>query len=534
MRTRTCTLALALVVVGCGGRSALVDGVHVEPAAITPNGDGQADVARISYEVGQPATVTITLTGPDGTAHVLRDHQQRPPGTYDALFGGVIDGHMLPDGAYAVTVRAEPTNGHAAPAEAHASLSLSGGDTTPPVLQGFTLDRPTFTPNQDGLGDEVHVSYHLDEPLASVRLWLESADGRVITDIVQEKTTADDPTAPGAHDFRFDAGVKADAPPPPNGDYFVVAEARDQSGNVSRQRLPLKIAAAGKPSPVIKSDVVWSASSLPLGGTLYFTATVQNVGDSPIRTRGPEPGYVYDNNTNFSLVAPQEFIVLARNQGKATSLRIPADRDSVDNADLDLAKGAVLHNGHAGYASPSNPATGPLTPLSLLPTAVAAGTVIGDSARSVRLCGTVTDGGKPVSGADVYAFEADGDNGVKATTDVAGHYCFAALTMPPPLERNFAESSGAMRLGLQYDDSRQSVEYPFRWQLGRTADLDVCATEDRLYLCLPPDKQVQITGGVRFVEPPFRRLTRVYLGLKHEDVKTIQSGYGSQQLTLNY
>ena len=41
---------------------------------------------------------------------------------------------------------------------------------------------------------------------------------------------------------------------------------------------------------------------IPLGATLYFSATIQNVGTVPIRTKGPEPGFVYSTSQNYSTI----------------------------------------------------------------------------------------------------------------------------------------------------------------------------------------------------------------------------------------
>jgi hypothetical protein len=44
----------------------------------------------------------------------------------------------------------------------------------------------------------------------------------------------------------------------------------------------------------------FTSLTIPLSGTLYFTATVENYGDTPVRTTGPEPGTTYTSRQNFS------------------------------------------------------------------------------------------------------------------------------------------------------------------------------------------------------------------------------------------
>jgi len=47
--------------------------------------------------------------------------------------------------------------------------------------------------------------------------------------------------------------------------------------------------------------VSFSKSSLLVGDTLYFTLTVENYGAVPIRTSGPNPGYVYNLDQNYNV-----------------------------------------------------------------------------------------------------------------------------------------------------------------------------------------------------------------------------------------
>ncbi len=524
-------IACGMLLAGCGSRPLLYD-VAVEPDAITPDQDGDADVARIRYAIGAPVTLTITFTGLDGQDHRFRDAKQRSPGTYEALFGGVVGGRMLPDGEYTVRIAAVPRDEPAgAGVIEERKLVVRGGDTAPPELAGFTVQPTEFTPNQDGLGDRVAISYRLDEA-ADVRVWLETAAGEYVTDILEEKESADYPGAPGAHVYDFDAGVDADAPPPPDGEYVIVGQATDGAGNVSVQRLPLRISDGGQPKVALLGDVDWSDTFLPLGATLTFTVTVKNMGDTPIRTRGPEPGFVYDNDTTFNQAAPAELILLARSAGRATSVRIPAGGGDVGGVVLDLDSGpgaglpaAATRPQHDLVASAGTaPDTGGIE---------SADDAVEAPAR-ITVCGTVFQGKQPVAGAEVFAFEPDGDNGVRAVADPNGEFCFPELAVPPPHERSYARSPGAIRLGLEYDEVRTSLAYPYRWQLGRTADLAVCESDDRLYLCLLPDQTVTITGSVRFVESPFRRSTQVYLALMHEDVRRMQGPYGQQRITIEY
>lgn len=523
-------LTLAGLAAGCA-RAPLLADVTLEPAAITPNQDGDADVTRIAYAIGAPAHLTIELVGSDGTAHRLRDRRPRAPGAFVAEFGGVVDGRMLPDDTYTVRLTAAPRDGGAA-ATVTATLQIADADTRLPELAGFAVQPDAFTPNQDGLGDRVTVTYRLDEP-ADVRLTLEDADGNYVQDILEDIDYAEPPGEPGVKQYDFDAGVDADAPPPPDGEYRIVGQARDRAGNVVRQTLPLTIRDGGQPRAAIVGDVDWSARILPLGATLVFTATVENVGDTPIRTRGPEPGFVYDNTQTFNLQLPPGVRVLARTGGRpgdpgyrAASRRVvfddPPGEGAMPDVDLDLARPVPADDPLAAGAPLAGRPLAEVTP----------GAV--PAARRVRLCGTVRDGAAPVAGAEVFAFEIDGDRGRQAVADAQGRYCFDDLAVPPPFERSFARSSGAVRIGLEYDDDATDLAYPYRWQLGRTVDLDVCESGGQRYLCLPPGAELTVTGAVRFAEPPLGRETSAHLSLMHEDVRRMHGPYGIVRLTVEY
>lgn len=536
----------------------LLSELRVEPAAITPDGDGNADVARISYRVGRPSRLTIQLVGPDGKAHPFRDDLPRQPGSYEALFGGVIDGRMLPDGDYELRVSVRPDDGSPG-AEAKAALAVAGGDTTPPRLDGLALAPDSFSPNQDGMGDRVKLSYSLSEP-AAVRLWLETADGSFVQDILEDLASADQAGQVGPHTYDFDGGVDADSPPPPDGDYLVVAEARDGAGNLTRQTLPLAIRQGGQPRAALVGDVAWSDSVVSVGATLWFTVTVRNVGGTPLRSFGPPPGYVYDSNRSFNQRAPRGTWLLAR-QGRpasdgagdgaavayraasrfvpdgptaellldlqpvdplaAASRRDPFGSAAGSGMAVATTAGDVASTGDAALTIPGTTATEATT---------GTDTPAAPAAEGAPLCGQVRSGGAAAGGAEVYAFDATAGKGRRAVADAAGRFCF-----PPPEDQApepFAPSPGALRIGLACDALESDVDYPFRWQLGAIETLDVCDVAGRLYLCLAPGAETVLSGGLRFVERPNRRATKVYLSLQHEDVRMIQGPFGIKGLTV--
>lgn len=514
----------------------MIDIVSFGPTTISPDRDGHDDVARLLYRIGQRANVDVTLTGADGAAHVLRSASLRQPGAepYELLFGGVIDGRMLPDDTYRVSLLATPIDGGAPVTVQAPDLRIVDADALPPQLRALTVLPARFTPNQDGIDDRVAISYALDEP-AEVRIRIETQDGAYVTDVLADTHTNNAPGDPGPHVYDYDAGVDADAPPPPDGRYVVVVEARDAAGNVTVERRPLEIADGGQPRAAFIDDVKWSATSLPLGATLYFTATVKNVGGTPIRTRGPAPGFVYDNNATFNQLAPSAFVLLARAAGRHGAVRVAASTTGATvAAPIALADEAPLVD---PVIAPNDTAMAGGEPAD-----AALGAPPGPATTAPRLapftiCGVVTGpDGAPSAGAEVFAFEADGDNGRRTTADGAGRYCFEDIVPSPDYERTYARSPGALRVGFTYDDRRSDLDYPFRYQVGATAALDACPSGDRdlWYLCLMPGVTVRVQGAVRFVEAPYRRQTNGYLALLHEDVRVMHGPYGVQALTIEF
>jgi hypothetical protein len=82
----------------------------------------------------------------------------------------------------------------------------------------------------------------------------------------------------------------------------VYAEARDLVGQQVKISDTLTLVNAGRPQAyILNAEVEWSVdSTLTLGETLYFTLTVENDGNTPIRTSGPLPGTVYDSDQNYA------------------------------------------------------------------------------------------------------------------------------------------------------------------------------------------------------------------------------------------
>ncbi|HZQ09813.1 MAG TPA: hypothetical protein VFD70_24765 [Anaerolineae bacterium] len=291
--------ALLLLLAACGN-SALLTDMRIDPTTISPRPGAPNHAATIAYSLARPAKINVYLVDGEGTKHWLRQGLPRAAGDFTILFGGSVDNHTLNDGTYQVVIEAQDDAG--VTSTKLGTLTITGADTTLPELQAFTVFPQEFTPNQDGLDDRVTIRYYLTKP-ARVSVYL--TDGKKKLPIDEKKSTTilteDKLSAVGPHEYDYDAGIDRGAAPPPDGTYTVVAEAVDANGNVVTQQAPLIIKDGGTPrAAIIGSTGDFNPRVIPLGQTLFFTVTVQNVGKVAIRTKGPEPGFVYTTSENFS------------------------------------------------------------------------------------------------------------------------------------------------------------------------------------------------------------------------------------------
>ncbi len=382
-------LLVLSVAAGCANETILT-AMAVEPTTITPNADGVTDAARISYTLRRSAAVSIYMLDSEEGRHYFRRDATRSPGDYAVDFSGVVDGRVLPDGDYRLVVEAKPLDGAGGPAIAETPLSVVDADDNYPQIIGLDAFPRSFTPNRDGIGDRVRITYDLSKEVARLSLYLVGPTGERFTvpeDAIREFG------APGRHEHDYDGGIDLGAVPPAAGQYQVVLEVEDAVGNQTRAETELTIEQGGVPrATIIKSGsgagAEWSTTVVPLGEVLYFTLTVQNIGSVPIRTQGPEPGTVYDNTQNYNTL---------------------------------------------------------------------------------------------------------------------GHHI----------------SSGAFRIGVNYEGNSAGDPYPYRWQLGPTSELTKVTYEGSDYHYLMPGQVVTVTGGIRIVEPPPRRQPHFWAGLIHEDVQYV-------------
>jgi hypothetical protein len=295
------TLLLLFLLAACASGSPL-SAVSVNPQTISPNADGLTDVTRISYSLNRSADLSIYLVDDQGQRHYFREGRRRSAGDYRVDFGGVVNGAMLPNGAYTWVVEAVTDDGQTASQQGQ--LVIENADTAKPELQGFSIYPQVFTPNRDGIDDRVTINYSLTKE-AEVSVYLIAPDGETRYPIA-EKEREVKPGQPGFHTYDYEGGVDQGADPPPDGVYTVQAEAVDRVGNRTVVTGTLTIQEGGVPrADIVAADVDYynpatGTQIVPLGQTLAFTLTVENFGSVPIRTQGPGSGEPYRSDENFN------------------------------------------------------------------------------------------------------------------------------------------------------------------------------------------------------------------------------------------
>jgi hypothetical protein len=127
-----------------------LSGASAVPSSISPNGDGQADTAELSFTLSADANIAVTLVDAAGaTVGQVEPKRWRRAGPRTV----VVAANGVADGAYLVRITATATGGREATVEVPLSVVRTIGRVT--------LDPAAMTPNGDGRGDVVSVSIPL-------------------------------------------------------------------------------------------------------------------------------------------------------------------------------------------------------------------------------------------------------------------------------------------------------------------------------------------------------------------------------------
>lgn len=297
-------VTLVLGLASCRASDPLLSGVFTTAAALRVTGDG-GEPSVIHYTLARPADVTVWLADATGQQLVLRDRQRRPPGAdYQLSFDGTYvpdanspERRVVAPGEYRVTVQAVDDDGFRE--EASTGVTILATDTAPPRIEELLAQPNVISPNFDAMDDVAHVSFRLTK------------DARVSIYAINEQGQK---AYVGVRDEKREAGEYAETwsgvvneQPLRDGYYYYTVEARDRAGNVTVNRVPVQLASGGVPKAKITSVYIAPRQVL-LGGTVRVEVGVRNIGDTVIRTQGPDPGYTYTSYETFGSIADGAYV----------------------------------------------------------------------------------------------------------------------------------------------------------------------------------------------------------------------------------
>jgi hypothetical protein len=282
--------------------------------SISPNADGDDDITVVSYRVRREVTLSIYFEDTAGERYYFRRDETRTKGDYSVAFSGVVEGYnlegegvkseilarLLSDGEYSWVIEAVDEAGTID--EITGKLTIADADPILPDIYDFSIAPEVFTPNQDGLSDRVTISASLPKE-AQLTVYLIDLAGKQYYIPEAQKTRK--PGEAGRHEFDYDGGVDLGVSPPPDGTYTVLIEAKDDEGQHTKRTGQLTIKDGGVPLAEIVGQpvgdtVVYSSEFVKIGDVLTFELTIENYGDAPIRTTGPEPGYIYNQDEVYA------------------------------------------------------------------------------------------------------------------------------------------------------------------------------------------------------------------------------------------
>ncbi len=189
------------------------------PNVITPNADGSADSATVSFTLGTAAKVNAQVLDTDGAPLLTLLNEQRLAGNNSFEWGASV----LPDGRYRLVVTATALT-------STKSVSKSVDIVVDRTLAALDAEPRTISPNGDGIADTMTFSFMLAQNVP-VRLDIEQ-NATVVA------TAFEGQLGIGPHTLTWDG--TSNSVPLPDGNYVAVVTVTDQLGDIQLS-LPLTI-----------------------------------------------------------------------------------------------------------------------------------------------------------------------------------------------------------------------------------------------------------------------------------------------------
>lgn len=212
-------LVLALAVPASGG---LIFDVGVIPSPFSPNADGVFDSTAVYYSLSEEAAIVISVGDSSGGGLWTLWSGWEDEGTHSHWWDGWFGDSLALDGEYRFLIKAIP---QFSPYEETDFPFVV--DTVAPPLYSVDVAPSRFSPDADGVGDSLMISFlaGVSEPSDEILVTVLDADDQPVR-LVYSATGV-------ASAVLFWDGTDAGDAVAADGLYFVSVESRDAAGNLS-------------------------------------------------------------------------------------------------------------------------------------------------------------------------------------------------------------------------------------------------------------------------------------------------------------
>jgi hypothetical protein len=256
----------------------------------------EADLRRGGplYDGFGGTTTTLLVGRQDAGEHVLRFNGVITS-SIEAGPEGVVR-QVITNGNYTISIHA--WNLAAGDSQVAVYFKVENADTEPPALSSVLVHPDVISPNSDAVDDVAEVTFRTNET-STLSVDLTGQNGTAV------QVLAPFEKGPGEQNIVVN-GQDQLGNILPDGTYTVTVRAEDKVGNRVEAQRPLKIQGGGTPQiEIVKVDI--APQQLILGGSIAVSITVKNVGNVPLRTQGPDPGYTYTTNDSYSSIEGQKW-----------------------------------------------------------------------------------------------------------------------------------------------------------------------------------------------------------------------------------